>query len=88
MCQVCFGNVTPDVSRKTNVANTNDVCDVSAQQSIRTFSGLRNIFTRHNGFKIGCLNIRGLLNKIDEMRTIVTECNFDIDLTRFNKIAI
>ena len=28
--------------------------------------------------KIGCLNIRGLLNKIDEMRTIVTECNFDI----------
>ena len=26
----------------------------------------------------GCLNIRGSLNKIDEMRTIVTECNFDI----------
>ena len=54
------------------------MCDVSAQHSIRTFSGLRNLFTRHNGFKIGCLNIRGLLNKIDEMRTIVTECNFDI----------
>ena len=49
-CQVCVGNVTPDVSRKTNVANTNDVCDVSAQHSIRTFSGLRNLFTRHNGF--------------------------------------
>ena len=42
------------------------------------FSGLRNLFTRHNGFKIGCLNIRGLLNKINEMKTIVTECNFDI----------
>ena len=70
--------MTPDVSRKTNVAKTNDVCDVSAQHSIRTFSGLRNLFTRHNGSKIGCLNIRGLLNKIDEMRTIVTECNFDI----------
>ena len=54
------------------------MCDVSAQHSIRTFSGLRNLFTRHNGFKIGCLNIIGLLNKIDEMRTIVTECNFDI----------
>ena len=59
------------ISRKINVANTNDVCDVSAQHSIRTFSGLRNLFTRQNGFKIGCLNIRGLLNKIDEMRTIV-----------------
>ena len=23
-------------------------------------------------------NIRGLLNKIDEMRTVVTECNFDV----------
>ena len=54
------------------------MCDVSAQHSIRSFSGLRNLFTRHNGLKIGCLNIRGLLNKIDEMRTIVTECNFDI----------
>ena len=28
--------------------------------------------------KIGCLNIRGLLNTIDEMRTIVTKCNFDV----------
>ena len=36
------------------------------------------IYLQDNGFKIGCLNIRGLLNKIDEMRTIVTECNFDI----------
>ena len=34
--------------------------------------------TRHKGFKIGCLNIGCLLNKMDEMRTIVTECNFDI----------
>ena len=54
------------------------MCGVSVQHSIRTFSGLRNLFTRHNGFKIGCLNIRGLLNKIDEMRTIVTECNVDV----------
>ena len=45
---------------------------------INDLTGLRNLFTRHNGLKLGCLNIRGLLNKIDEMRTIVTECNFDI----------
>ena len=43
-----------------------------------TFSGLRNLVTRHIGLKIGCLNIRGLLNKIDEMRIIVTECKFDV----------
>ena len=54
------------------------MCDVSVQHSIRSFSGLRNLFTRHTGLKIGCLSIRGLLNKIDELRTIVTECNFDI----------
>ncbi len=55
-----------------------DVYDVSPQHSIRTFPGLRNLLTRHSGLKIGCRNIRGLLNKIDEMRTIVTECNFDV----------
>ena len=70
--------VPPAVSLKTNVVNTNDVYDVSPQHSIRTFSGLSNLLTRHSGLKIGCLNIRGLLNKIDEMRTIVTECNFDV----------
>ena len=52
--------------------------DVSPQHSIRTFSGLRNLLTIHKGFQIGCLNVRGLLNKMDEMRTIVTGCNFDI----------
>ena len=70
-------NVPPAVSPKTNVVNTNDVYDVSPQH-IRTFSGLRNLLTRHSGFKIGCLNIRGLLNTIDEMRTIVTECNVNV----------
>ena len=62
-------NVPSAVSPKTNVVNTNDVYDVSPQHSMRTFSGLRNLLT------IGCLNIRSLLNKIDEMRIIVTECN-------------
>ena len=71
-------NVPPAVSPKTNVVNNNDVYDVSPQHSIQTFSGLRNLLTRHSGSKIGCLNIRGLLNKMDEMRTIVTECTFDI----------
>ena len=33
--------------------------------------------TRHSGLKIGYLNIR-VLNTIDEIRTIVTECNFDV----------
>ena len=58
-------HVPPAVSPKTNVVTTNDVYDVSQQHSIRTFSGLRNLLTRHSGLKIGCLNIRGLLNKID-----------------------
>ena len=30
------------------------------------------------GLKIGCLNIRGLLSKIDELKMILDECNFDI----------
>ena len=66
------------VSPKTNVVNTNDVYDVSPQHSIQTFSGLRNLQTRHSGLKIGCLNITDVLNKMDEIITIVTECNFDI----------
>ena len=78
MAEEHIENVPPAVSPKTNAMNTNDVYDVSPQHSIRTFSRLRNLLTRHSGLKIGCLNIRGLLNKIDEMRTIVTECNFDV----------
>ena len=30
------------------------------------------------GLKIGCLNIRGLLSKIDELKIILDECNVDI----------
>ena len=30
------------------------------------------------GLKIGCLNIRGLLSKIDELKMILDECKFDI----------
>ena len=30
------------------------------------------------GLKIGCLNIRGLLGKIDELRTILKKCQFDL----------
>ena len=30
------------------------------------------------GLKIGCLNLRGLLSKIDELKMILDECNFDI----------
>ena len=30
------------------------------------------------GLKIGCLNIRGLLSKLDELKMILDECNFDI----------
>ena len=30
------------------------------------------------GLKIGCLNIRGLLGKIDEIRAILNSCQFDI----------
>ena len=71
-------NVPPVESHETNVVNTDDMYDVSPQHCMRTFSGLRNLLTRHSGFKIGCLNIGGLLNKMDEMRTIVNECNFDI----------
>ena len=45
-------NVPPVVSPKTNVVNTNDVYDWSPQHSIQTFSGLRNLLTRHSGSKI------------------------------------
>ena len=30
------------------------------------------------GLKIGCLNIRGLLNKISEIKSLILACNFDI----------
>ena len=58
-------NVPPVESHETNVVNIDDMYDMSPQHSIRKFSGLRNLLTRHSGFKIGCLNIRGLLNKMD-----------------------
>ena len=33
---------------------------------------------RNRGFRIGCLNISGLLNKIDEMKVILQACKFDV----------
>ena len=45
-------NVPPAESHKTNVVNTNDVYDVPPQHSIRTFSGLRNLLTRHRGLPV------------------------------------
>ena len=34
--------------------------------------------TNKPGLKIGCLNIRGLLNKIDEIRIMLKNCQFDL----------
>ena len=43
---------------------------------IPTYSTLSD--SLYHGLKIGCRNIRGLLGKIDELRFLVLECNFDI----------
>ena len=48
---------------------------VSPKTNVVTTNDLYDVSPQHS---IGSLNIRGLLNKIDEMRTIVTECNFDV----------
>ena len=45
---------------------------------IPTYSTLSDSLSSYRGLKIGCLNIRGLLGKIDELRFLVLECNFDI----------
>ena len=47
---------------------------VQCFQAVCTHKGVPFRFT----LKIGCLNIRGLLGKIDELRFLVLECNFDI----------
>ena len=47
-------------------------------QSINTYSSLNKALHKNQGMKIGCLNVRGLLGKIDEIKLILTECKFDI----------
>ena len=47
-------------------------------QSINTYSSLNRALHKNQGIKIGCLNVRGLLGKIDEIKLILTECKFDI----------
>ena len=45
---------------------------------IPTYSVLSDSLSSYHGLTIGCLNIRGLIGKIDELRFLVLECNFDI----------
>ena len=47
-------------------------------QSINTYSSLNKALHKNQGIKLGCLNVRGLLGKIDEIKLILTECKFEI----------
>ena len=63
---MCFDKNTK--RRKTSKKNKRTQCHVPLSKE----------FEQTQGLKIGCLNIRGLLSKIDELKMILDECNFDI----------
>ena len=50
----------------------------TSKKNERTHVPLSKELAQNQGLKIGCLNIRGLLSKIDELKMILDECNFDI----------
>ena len=50
----------------------------TSKKNERTHVPLPKELAQTQGLKIGCLNIRGLLSKIDEVKMILDECNFDI----------
>ena len=50
----------------------------TSKKNERTHVPLSKELAQTQGLKIGCLNIRGLLSKIDELKMILDECNFDI----------
>ena len=53
--------------------------DTYEQYNVRNIhEKIKNIVSKENGFSIGCLNIRGLLGKYEEMCTMLNQCKFDI----------
>ena len=50
----------------------------TSKKNKRTHVPLSKELEQTQGLKIGCLNIRGLLSKLDELKMILDECNFDI----------
>ena len=74
--RACPVKVTTDRGIVHDIANGDDF--VSSEHSVQIYSDLVQSLDRNRGFRIGCLNIRGLLNKIDEMKVILQECKFDV----------
>ena len=50
----------------------------TSKKNERTDVPLSKELAQTQGLKIGCLHIRGLLSKIDDMKMILDECNVDI----------
>ena len=42
-----------------------------------SFSALARTLTKNDGFSIGCLNVRGLLSKYEQIVLLLNECHFD-----------
>ena len=49
-----------------------------SKKNKRTHVPLSKELEQTQGIKIGCLNIIGLLSKLDELKLILEECHFDI----------
>ena len=69
------GNGQYDISNNPTADDSSILHDeVNGQHDLKSLS---NIISKP-GLKIGCLNIRGLLGKIDVIRAILNSCQFDI----------
>ena len=82
MIMLFFIPMLTNISHQCNEDHSQDPANycnhVPLTSNAQTYSGLCKLLAQKQGFKIGCLDIRGLLNKIDEMKIIFKECNFDI----------
>ena len=66
-----------NVPKGTMCFDTNTKSKTSKKNE-RTHVPLSEKIAQTHGLKIGCLNIRGLLSKIDQLKMILDEYNFDI----------
>ena len=66
-----------NVPKGTMCFDTNTKSKTSKKNE-RTHVPLSKELAQTQGLTIGCLTIRGLLSKIDELKMILDECNFDI----------
>ena len=64
-------------SKETMCFDTNTKSKTSKRNE-RTHVPFSKELEQTQCLKIGCLNIRGLLSKLDELNMILDECNFDI----------